>query len=132
MLVIILEFQEIPTAQKNILQFVIIPAHLVQIINQLKKIKLKVNKPWFVYILRSSKGHLYTGITTDLERRIKQHNSGTGAKCMKALGIPVKLMTFWIRKDRSSASKLESEIKGLSKENKEKLILGEYKIVNLN
>jgi predicted GIY-YIG superfamily endonuclease len=49
---------------------------------------------------------------------------------MKALGIPVKLETYWIRDNRSNASKLEAEIKGLSKENKEKLLLGDYRVKN--
>jgi predicted GIY-YIG superfamily endonuclease len=36
------------------------------------------NKPWFVYIVEAENGHLYTGITTDLERRFNQHQSKQG------------------------------------------------------
>lgn len=39
---------------------------------------------WFVYILRCADGTLYTGITTDLGRRVKQHNAGTASKYTRA------------------------------------------------
>ena len=77
---------------------------------------------WFIYVVRTSKSALYTGITTDINRRIAQHNSGTGSKAIKALGRPVKLVYYESYLNRSSASKREYEIKQLSKKEKEKLI----------
>jgi putative endonuclease len=77
---------------------------------------------WFVYVVRTRGGALYTGITTDLNRRINQHNDGTGAKAIKALGRPVKLMYYEKYKDRSKASKREYEIKQVSKREKESII----------
>ena len=46
---------------------------------------------WWVYLLRCADGSLYTGITTDVERRTAQHNTGTGAKYTRSRGpvVPV-------------------------------------------
>lgn len=78
--------------------------------------------PWFVYVVRTLKGALYTGITTDLNRRINQHNNGTGAKAIKALGRPVVLAYYEKYQNRSEASKREYCIKQLDKPDKERLI----------
>lgn len=82
----------------------------------------KVKTSWFVYVVRTLKGALYTGITTDLNRRINQHNDGTGAKAIKALGRPVTLAYYEKYENRSEASKREYAIKQLSKKEKEILI----------
>lgn len=85
------------------------------------KNKNKSNKVWFVYIIECSDNTLYTGITNDLDNRIKTHNSGKGAKY--AMGRrPVKLLTTWSFNSKSQALKEEYRIKKLSKENKLKLI----------
>ena len=77
---------------------------------------------YFVYIVRCSDDTLYTGITTDLERRISEHNnSKKGAKYTRSRR-PVKLEYFEGFEDRSSACKRECDIKRLSRENKIKLI----------
>ena len=44
---------------------------------------LYTNKVWCVYILRQDNGKLYTGITSNLNRRIKQHSNKQGAKCLR-------------------------------------------------
>lgn len=75
---------------------------------------------WFVYLLECSDGSLYCGITTDLEKRVRVHNSGKGAKYTKTR-LPVKLWYFEESIDRSSASKREYEIKRLSRTEKLKL-----------
>ena len=76
---------------------------------------------WYVYIVKGSDESLYTGITTDLERRVKEHNDGAGSKSL--LGkLPVELVHSETFTDRSSASKRESEIKKLSREEKLKLL----------
>jgi putative endonuclease len=78
---------------------------------------------WFVYIIQSSKNNkLYTGITTDLVRRLQEHNSGKkGAKYTKT-GRPWLLVYSEEYPNRSSASIREAEIKKMSRENKLKLI----------
>ena len=76
---------------------------------------------YYVYILHCSDGTLYTGITTDLKRRVDEHNySDKGAKYTKARR-PLFLVYEELQKDRSSASKREHAIKRLTRE--EKLLL---------
>ena len=75
---------------------------------------------WILYIIRCNDNSLYTGITNDLERRIKKHSNKTGAKYTKGRG-PLKLVYQEKYKTRSEASKREYVIKKLSHLNKEKL-----------
>jgi putative endonuclease len=76
---------------------------------------------YYLYILKCADKTLYTGITVDLERRIEEHNdSKLGAKYTRARR-PVKLVYSKKFRNRSSASKEESRIKNLSRE--EKLVL---------
>jgi len=63
-----------------------------------------------VYILRCSDGTLYTGITTDLKRRIDEHNKGNGAR-YTSNKTPVKCIFSEKHFNRSSAMKREMEIK---------------------
>lgn len=65
---------------------------------------------WHVYIVECSDGTLYTGITTDVARRIDEHNSGKGAK-YTASRRPVGLLASVASDNRSTASKLEAYIK---------------------
>lgn len=78
---------------------------------------------WFVYILRCADNSLYTGITTDIEKRLKQHNGleKNGAKYTRGRQ-PVNLIYQEPSASRSTASKREIEIKRLPKIQKEKLI----------
>ena len=77
---------------------------------------------YFVYILECNNGTLYTGITTDIKRRVDEHNnSKKGARYTK-LRRPVKLVYSEISEDRSSASKREYEIKKLKRSEKLELI----------
>ena len=78
-------------------------------------------KSWNVYVVECADGSLYTGITTDLNRRLNEHNSGKGAKYTKTRR-PVRLRASWQFPDRSSASKEEARIKKLSRPNKILLI----------
>lgn len=75
---------------------------------------------WIVYMLRCSDGSLYTGITTDLKRRVDEHNSGDGAKYTRSR-TPVSPVYIELGHDQSSALSREAEIKSLSKEKKESL-----------
>ena len=76
----------------------------------------------YVYILRCKDNSLYTGWTTNIERRLKEHNSGKGAKYTKGRR-PCKLVYYELLPDKSSALKREYEIKQLKKTEKEKLVL---------
>jgi len=76
---------------------------------------------WYVYILQCKDNTFYTGITTDLHRRIEEHNtSALGAKYTKGRR-PVKLVYSSEHKSRSKASKEECRIKKLNRV--EKLVL---------
>lgn len=76
------------------------------------------NKKYFVYIVECADGTLYTGITTDLKRRVEEHNTDPrGAKYTSARR-PVSLVYSRKFKDRSSASVEEARIKKLSKKEK--------------
>ena len=77
--------------------------------------------PWYVYMMRCADNSLYTGITTDLTRREKQHNSNSAAKYTRCRQ-PVKLVYYEPQKCRSSASKREYQLKQLTKKAKEKLV----------
>lgn len=91
----------------------------------MKSTKEKVEKQegYFVYILRCGDGSLYTGWTTELERRLEQHNSGIGAKYTRGRG-PVKMVYSEEVAGKSEALKRECQIKKYSKLKKEKLIGG--------
>lgn len=75
----------------------------------------------YVYILECADGTLYTGYTTDVERRIEEHDSGEGAKYTRGR-TPVDLVYKERFEDRSSAMRREHEIKQLSRAQKERLV----------
>ncbi len=78
---------------------------------------------WFLYLIRTKQGNLYTGITTDVERRFKEHCSGgkKSAKYLKGKGPLVLVYCIQVGK-RSQALKLEYQVKRLSKQAKENII----------
>ncbi|GBO47794.1 MULTISPECIES: GIY-YIG nuclease family protein [Pectobacterium] len=76
---------------------------------------------WYLYILRTVAGSLYTGITTDVSRRLNQHQTGKGAKALRGKG-ELTLVFHCLVGDRSDALKLEYRIKQLSKNQKERLV----------
>lgn len=78
---------------------------------------------YFVYILKCKDGTLYTGITTDLDRRLSEHKSGKGAKYTR--GKKAGVIVYSERKrNRSTASKREAEIKSWKRDMKISLISG--------
>ena len=78
--------------------------------------------PWFVYIVRCNDGTLYTGIATDIEKRIRRHNTGKdGAKYTKPRR-PVSLVFSEACTSRSAALKREYQIKNLSVPAKRRMI----------
>lgn len=82
-----------------------------------------VDDCWYVYILRCADGSLYTGITTDLERRVSQHNAGTASRYTRSR-LPVEIEYHETQPTRSQALKREFAIKALSRQEKEALIHG--------
>ena len=76
---------------------------------------------YFVYILECSDHSLYTGITTDVDRRLEEHKAGKGGHYTRAHGAK-KIVYTEPHPDRSSASKREAEVKRLSRALKKELI----------
>jgi putative endonuclease len=79
---------------------------------------------WFVYLIRSPDNRLYTGITTDVERRLAQHQSGKGAKALRGKGELVLAFSREVG-DHSLALRVEYQIKQLTKRHKERLVAGD-------
>lgn len=76
----------------------------------------------FVYILKCSDSTYYTGITTDIERRIDEHNTSTKWAKYTRIRRPVELIYSIELENRSEASKEEYRIKKLTRKQKENLI----------
>ena len=72
---------------------------------------------WFVYILRCSNGCLYTGIATDVLKRLAVHNAGKGSAYVRA-HRPATLVAYTESENRSTASALEYAVKAMSKSQK--------------
>ncbi|WP_122088783.1 GIY-YIG nuclease family protein [Halalkalicoccus subterraneus] len=75
----------------------------------------------YVYVLECADGSLYTGYTTDVERRLAEHDAGKGAKYTSGR-TPVSLQYTESFESRSAAMKREYAIKQLSRAEKERLI----------
>lgn len=75
----------------------------------------------YVYILKCSDGTLYTGYTNNLEKRLKVHNSGKGAKYTRGR-LPVEIVYSEVFQTKSEATKREYYIKQLNRVEKLKLI----------
>ena len=78
---------------------------------------------WYLYILRCKDDTLYTGITTDVARRLEAHRSGKGAKYTRGRG-PLELVYSESCGTHSQALKRELQVKALSREEKQLLIAG--------
>ena len=75
----------------------------------------------YTYIVECKDKTLYTGWTNDLQKRIKTHNDGKGAKYTKSR-LPVRLVYYEVYKTKQEAMRREYEIKQLTREQKKKLI----------
>jgi len=81
-------------------------------------------KNWYLYVLLCADGTYYTGVTTDITRRLKEHNAlSTGAKYTKTRR-PVELIYQTVFEDRSSAQKAEYRFKQLARKQKDEYIYG--------
>ena len=87
----------------------------------LAKLARLSKESWYVYILKCADNTYYTGITKNINRRIKEHEGNKGAKYTKQRG-PFKLVYKATFVNRSLASKEEYKIKSLTLQDKMKLI----------
>lgn len=83
---------------------------------------------FFVYILKCADGTLYTGCTNNLEKRLKQHNESKSGAHYTKIRRPVTLIYHEEFQTLLEARGREAEIKGLARDQKEKLLSGK----NLN
>ncbi len=81
---------------------------------------------YYVYMLRCGDGSLYTGITTDVVRRLRQHQTGVGAKYTRS-HLPVELVYQEPQPGKSAALKRELEIKALPRAEKLALLKAQNK-----
>lgn len=79
---------------------------------------------WYLYLVRCKDGSLYTGISTDVERRVAAHTGNRGARRLRGRG-PFELVFSHALGDRSLASRVEYRVKRMSRADKERLIRGE-------
>ena len=76
---------------------------------------------WHLYLIRTTSGMLYTGITTDVQRRLEQHQRGGGAKSLRGKG-PLTLVFQRPAGDRSRVLRWEYRVKQLSRGQKERFV----------
>ncbi len=86
---------------------------------------MTIEKTWYLYIIKCSDDTLYTGISIDVAKRIKRHNSGHGAKSIKGK-LPVLLVYHEPHESHLSAARREREIKRWKRSQKLKLIEEKY------
>lgn len=86
-----------------------------------KPASVKKEQSCYIYIVRCRDNTLYTGWTTDLDKRMAAHNSGKGAKYTKSR-IPVELIYYEKFTDKREAMRREYAIKQLTRKEKECLI----------
>ncbi|ECI6536323.1 GIY-YIG nuclease family protein, partial [Salmonella enterica subsp. enterica] len=77
--------------------------------------------PWYLYLIRTADNALYTGITTDVARRYRQHQTGKGAKALRGKGELTLAFAAQVG-NRSQALRIEYRIKQLTKRQKERLV----------
>ena len=82
-----------------------------------------MDSKWYLYILKCGDGTFYTGIATDVLKRLEMHRSGKGAKYTRGRG-PLELVYSEECENHSQALKRECEVKKLTKDQKQQLILG--------
>jgi len=83
---------------------------------------VRKNQNWYMYVVECIDGTLYTGITTNLSRRLKEHNVGSrGAKYTRSRR-PVKYRFTMVYSNRSEAAKEESKFKKLTRKQKLEII----------
>lgn len=86
-----------------------------------KSNKMTTESDWFIYLIKTAHGSLYTGITTDVEKRLKTHESGKGSKYLRGKG-PLTLVAAQPLSGRSLASRAEYLLKQQPAEYKVQLL----------
>ena len=81
------------------------------------------NQIWYLYVVRCSDNTLYTGVTTDLKRRLDEHNTSKRGAKYTSSRRPVELVHYKLYQSRSTAQKAEYKFKKLTREQKEKIII---------
>ncbi len=81
----------------------------------------EVKSTWYLYILLCRDGSYYTGITTDIARRVEMHNTGKGARYTNGR-CPVRLVHREECRDRGDALRREHAVKQLTKEGKREYV----------
>jgi putative endonuclease len=79
---------------------------------------------WHLYLIRCADGSLYTGITTDVARRLDEHRANRGARRLRGRQ-PLQLVFSRAIGDHRAALRVERRIKALRKTDKERLVLGQ-------
>jgi putative endonuclease len=87
-------------------------------------------KPWYLYLLRSRDGSLYTGISNDVARRLEAHRRGRGARYLRGRG-PLVLARKLRVGSRGDALRVERRVKRLSRDGKQRLIAGKVRLKEL-
>ena len=77
---------------------------------------------WVLYLLKCRDGSLYTGVTTNPERRLQKHNAGKGGAYTRSRR-PVKMLLQEVHHNRGSALRREAQIKSWPRQKKVKLLL---------
>ena len=83
-----------------------------------------IRAQWHLYLVRCPDGSLYTGITTDVDRRLAAHRDNRGAKRLRGRS-PLELVFSQAVGDRAAAMRLEYRVKALSKSDKERIVRGD-------
>lgn len=79
---------------------------------------------WYLYLVRCADGALYTGISTDVMRRLAEHAANRGARRLRGRG-PLQLVYVQPLGGRGIAQRVERRVKRLSRADKERLLRGE-------
>ncbi len=88
---------------------------------------IQMDASWHLYIVRAADGTLYTGIATDVERRLTEHREGRGAKYLRGRG-PLELVYQRVVGERGEALKAEALVKAMPKVTKEELVAGDLEL----
>ena len=90
--------------------------------NLLDEVEVIIMSNWYVYMLRCADNSLYTGVTTDVERRIVEHNGQKSVTKYTRVRQPVEVAYQEEAESRSEACKREAQLKKLTKKEKEILV----------
>lgn len=94
----------------------------ISLLRSQKEKRMSCSPTWFVYIVRCSDNSLYTGVTTDLQRRVAEHNGKNKSARYTRVRQPIHLVYSETAANRADACKREARIKSLSRSAKLALI----------